>query len=207
MKTLLIIVIVIVVIVVVVKTRLSGNNIASNNSRPVNTSPPIEEIANDKIIVVNNVNHEDIRKALTEFCNIYNKKEYAATPRLWQLSTDSFAVTFPYDIDFVTYCFAVNFLKYPMNIKWQAQVRAWATTKTGDEWITDKSVNKQVMLFLASDDKEYDNVLLTTQDNIGYKLGFAGGKETQLLNSPKESFIAPSVPAISLSAKAHEDFR
>jgi hypothetical protein len=207
MKILLIIVVVIVVIIIVIKTRLSGNSMASDNSRAVNVSPPTEEIANDKVIVVNNVNHEDIRNVLTEFCNMYNKKDYAATPRLWQLSTDSFAVTFPHDVDFATYCFAVNFLEYPMNIKWQAQVRAWATTKTGDDWITDKSVNKQVMLFLAADDKEYDNVFLTTQDNIGYKLGFAGGKETQLLNSPKELFVIPSVSVASLSAQTHEDFK
>jgi hypothetical protein len=207
MKILLIIVVVIVVIIIVIKTRLSGNSMASDNSRAVNVSPPTEEIANDKVIVVNNVNHEDIRNVLTEFCNMYNKKDYAATPRLWQLSTDSFAVTFPHDVDFATYCFAVNFLEYPMNIKWQAQVRAWTTTKTGDDWITDKSVNKQVMLFLAADDKEYDNVFLTTQDNIGYKLGFAGGKETQLLNSPKELFVIPSVSVASLSAQTHEDFK
>jgi hypothetical protein len=207
MKTLLIIVIVIVIIAIVIKTRLSGNSLSSDNSRAINAGLPTQEITNDKIIVVNNVNHEDIRKALTEFCNIYNKKDYAATPRLWQLSTDSFAITFPYDVDFATYCFAVNFLKYPIDIKWQAQVRAWATTKAGDDWITDQSINKKVMLFLAADDKEYDNVFLTTQDNTGYKLGFAGGKATQLLSSPKESFITPSVSVASLSTQTHEDFK
>jgi len=206
MKILLIIV-VIVVVIIVIKACTSGNTLASDPSRPSNAIIPTQEIANDKIIVVNNVTHEDIRKVLTEFCNIYNKDQYLAMPRLWALSTNSYAITFPYGVDFATYCFAVNFLKYPMNVKWQSKVYAWATTKQGDDWITDKSINKKVMLFLAQDDKEYDNIFLTTNDNIGYKLGFAVGKEKQLLPTPKESYKNPTISVTSLTNQNHEDFK
>jgi hypothetical protein len=206
MKTLLII-LTVVIVTIIIKACTSGNNLAEDNSRSPNANIPTNEKVNDKIIVVSNVNHEDINKVLTEFCNVYNKNDYVATPRLWQLSSNSFAVTFPHDIDFATYCFAVNFLKYPINTKWQAQVRAWATTKANDDWITDKSVNKKVMLFLAVDDKEYDNVFLTTQDNIGYKLGFAAGKTKQLLTAPKEQYIAPILNSDSLANHKHEDFK
>jgi hypothetical protein len=172
-----------------------------------NAAIPTDEKSNDKLIIVTNVKHDKIVKALTEFCNVYNKNDYAAIPRLWTLSENSFAITFPYDIDFETYCFAINYLKYPMNIKWEAQVRAWATTKQGDEWITDKTVNKKVMLFLALDDKEYDNVFLTSQDNIGYKLGFSVRQTKQLLTIPKESYINSKVDISTLTEYKHEDFR
>lgn len=204
MKTLLIIAIV-AVIVIVIKACVSGSQLGNNPSRP-NVAKPTIEKSNDKIIVVTNADHNDIKKTLTEFCNIYNKKDYAAQPRLWQLSASSFAVTFPYDVDFATYCFAVNFLKYPMDIKWNAKVYAWCTTHTEDQWITEKSANKTVMLYLATDDKEYDNVFLTTQDNIGYKLGFAVGHETQPLNTPKETYIIPEVNAETLKNLRYEDF-
>jgi len=205
MKTLLIIAIV-AVIVIVIKACVSGSQLGNDPSRP-NVEKLKLEKSNDKIIVVTNADHNDIKKALTEFCNIYNKNDYAAQPRLWQLSANSFAVTFPYDVDFATYCFAVNFLKYPMDIKWNAKVYAWCTTHTEDQWITEKSASKTVMLYLAADDKEYDNVFLTTQDNIGYKLGFAVGHETQLLDAAKETFKTPAVTIESLKDKKFEDFQ
>jgi len=197
----------IIIVIIIIKACTSGNKLASDDSRPTNATIPSVEIANDKVIIVDNVTHDDIKKALTEFCNIYNKSQYLAMPRLWTLSSNSYAITFPYDIDFATYCFAINFLKYPMNIKWQSKVYAWATTKQGDDWITDKSINKKVMLFLASDDKEYDNVFLTTKDNIGYKLGFAVGKEKQLLPAPKELYKDSGISVSSLTNHPYEDFK
>ena len=138
---------------------------------------------------------------------MYNKESGKAVLRLSSINSGTFAVTFPYDIDFATFCFAVNFLKYPVDIKWDAQVRAWATIKQGDEWVTEKSVNKKVMLYLAEDDKEYDNVFLTTQDNIGYKLGFAAGEETQLLPFPQELYVKQTADYLLVKALEYEDFK
>jgi len=191
----------------VFRNQLFSDKTAENSSRPPDSQLPSVPQDNDKIILVKNVKHEDIKNALIKFCNIYNQKDFAALPRLWQLSPETFVITFPYDVDFVTYCFAINFMKYPVDIKWNAMVRAWATAKAGDDWITDKSANKPVMLFLADDDKEYDNVFLTTNDNIGYKLGFAMGQEKQLLSTPKEKYIAPTVNLAELSNKQFEDFK
>lgn len=123
-----------------------------------------------------------------------------------QISNNKFAVTFPYDIDFDTFCFAVNYLEYPTDIKWNADVRAWATTKSNDEWITEKSANKKVMLYISAFDKEYDNVFLTTQDNIGYKLGFAGGKEIKLLDTPEKSYEVQAIEINDIAKLKFEDF-
>jgi hypothetical protein len=198
---------VIAVIALVLKFFNFGSTDANNTSRPpVDVKPKIPK-ENDKLIVVANASHQEISKALTTFCNIYNKEEYAALPRLFEIDAYSYAVTFPYDVDFMTFCFVINFLKYPMDIKWNADVKAWATTKHGDEWITEKTVNKKVMLFLANDDKEYDNVFLTTPDNIGYKLGFAAGEEVQLLNMPKERYKLPTAEMGVIQRLKFEDFQ
>jgi len=193
------------IIIFILKACVSGDQLANDKSRPDIGKKPINKKDNDKIIVVSNINHEDIKNALIKFCNIYNKDRYDAMPRLVQIGTNNYAVTFPYDIDFVTFCFAVNFLKYPTDIKASPQVIAWATSKQSDEWITEKSADKKVMLFLADDDKEYDNVFLTTPDNIGYKLGFAAGQEKQLLSTPKKSYINPTVDLQSLKELKFED--
>ncbi|MEK7227852.1 MAG: hypothetical protein AAB681_00665 [Patescibacteria group bacterium] len=170
-------------------------------------SKPAEYIPNDKLVVVKNAQYDDLKKVLNDFCAIYNSDKLVVTPRLTKISDTEFTITFPYDTDFVTYSFLVNYLKYPKDIKsWNADVNAWLTTKSSDQWITEKSANKKVRLFLALDDREYDNVFLTTEDNIGYKLGFAAGETSQLLGSPKEPYIAPTVDINSLTGKTSEDF-
>jgi hypothetical protein len=193
MKTIIILVAIVFVALILKACVSTTDQAQKDTSRPSSDTKPTIPVENDKLILVSNVSFEEIKKALTEFCNIYNKKDYSALPRITSLSTTYFAVTFPYNTDFATFCFAVNYLKYPIDGKSQPKVTAWLTTKEGDEWITDKSKNKKVMLFLAEDDKEYDNVFMTTEDNIGYKLGFAVGEEKQLLQSPKEPFRNPDI--------------
>lgn len=189
------------------KVFLSKGPIFHIASRPSNAKLPTTLIDNDKIIILNNAIHDEVRKALIGLCNAYNQETFSVLPRLWQLSSNSFAVTFPYNIAFAQFCFAVNFLEYPVDIKWNAKVRGWATTKPGDDWVTDKSVNKHVMLFIAADDKEYDNVFMTTEDEIGYKLGFAAGEEKQLLSTPNETYIKPPVQFNALNSVSYEDFK
>jgi len=114
---------------------------------------------------------------------------------------NEFAVTFPYDIDFVHYCFFVNYLKYPNDIFYKADIKAWTTTRPGDDWMTKEIVNKKVMLFVPDDDTEYDNVYLTTEDNIGYKMGFAVGETSQRLDEPKMKYRKPPLEIRDLSGK------
>ncbi|HEY8930057.1 MAG TPA: hypothetical protein VIM55_12740 [Mucilaginibacter sp.] len=185
----------------------SSKKPAQITSRPSDAKLPTTLIDNDKIIVVNNVAHDDIRKALIGLCNSYNQETFSTLPRLWQLLPNSFAITFPYNIDFAGFCFAVNFLEYPADIKWNAKVRGWATMKLGDDWVTGKSANKHVMLFIAANDKEYDNVFITTEDGIGYKFGFAAGEEKQLLSQPNEIYEHPWVEQDALNGLNYEDFK
>lgn len=185
---------------------MSSNNSAKDATRPLNLEKPTTPKNNDKVIVVNHANHADIKKVLIEFCNLYNKDDYAAMPRLWQFSPDSFVVTFPFDTDFTTFCFAVNFLKYPIDIKWDADVKGWTTTKPGDDWITDENVNKKVMLYLDPHDKEYDNVFITTEENVVYKLSFAGNKAKPSATNAQSVYHAPTVGLNDLEKIAHEDF-
>lgn len=194
-----------VFVALVFKSCISGDRVSDDISRPHPGKKPVTEKKNDKLILVSNVNHDDIKNALIKFCNMYNKDNYAILPRLTQIAPRTFAITFPYDTNFSMFCFIVNFMKYPVDINWNSDVVAWATTKRSDEWITEKSLGKKVMLFLAEDDTEYDNVYLTTRDNIGYKLGFASGKEKQLLVSPKQPFIEPRIDVNNLGDLKFED--
>jgi len=207
MSILISILIFIAVVFLILKFKGSklGAEPSDNISRPDASEKPVAEKDNDKLIVVSNVNQDDIALALTRFCNMYNNERYAALPRLSEVYPGTFAVTFPYDIDFVTFCFAVNFMKYPVDIKWDAKVTAWTTANSGEDWVADTNVGKRIMLFVPEDDKEYDNVFFTTADNIGYKLDFAARKAKPPLSMPKMQFAESSVDLDSLKQLQFKD--
>jgi hypothetical protein len=162
---------------------------------------------NDKLVVIKGVSYSDLKGVITGFCNMYNKESFQARPRLTKFTEREFAITFPYDIDFEIFSYFINYIEYPMELQWAADVTAWATTKSSDTWITGKSANKHAMLFIPTDDTDHDNVYMTTQDNIGYKLGFAMGEEKQLLDTPKRRFVLPEIELSELVNREFEDFR
>ena len=179
----------------------------TNTARPLNEKLPKQKIQNDKLVISNNITFEEIEKILTGFCNMYNQESYVALPRLYKINERQFAITFPYDIEFTIFCFFVNYVHYPMGFKKSFEVTGWTTTKSGESWITEKSANKKVMLFIPHDDTEYDNVYLTTEDNIGYKLGFAVGHEKQLLDFPKQYFVKPQIEIEELTEKDYTNYK
>ena len=146
MKTILIIIGAAVLVFIIKSFLPTGQKAENDTSRPSPDKKPEHQKPNDKLIVVKGVNYDDIKKVMIELCNIYNKEKFQAIPRLVKISDREFAITFPYDIDFEIYCYFVNYIYYPMDIKWQPNVTAWTKTKQTDTWITDKSANKKIML-------------------------------------------------------------
>jgi hypothetical protein len=179
----------------------------SDTTRASKVALPGQAKKNDKLAIIKGVSYSDLKRVLTGFCKMYNKENYQAQPRLIKLSEQEFAITFPYDIDFEIYCYFINYLRYPMELTWMPDVKAWTTTKTSDSWITEKSANKKVMLFIPPDDTEHDNVYMTTSDNIEYKLGFAAGEEKQLQGTLKEPYASPKLEISELGNKEFEDFK
>jgi hypothetical protein len=161
---------------------------------------------NDKLILVKNAADANIKKALQDFCNMYNEDHLQAEPRLIPLPGSDFAIIFPNDIDFEIYCYFINYLRYPMDVTLPPDITGWATTKKGDEWINEKNVNKKVMLFVPADDDEFDNVYITTSEDTGYKLGFSVGDQKEL-KSPKQTYIDPPYEIAALNKNEFEDFR
>ena len=91
-------------------------------------SSPVYPKQNDKIVLIEGADHSDMKNVVTGFCNMYNEKNYKTLPRLLKLSERDFAIIFPYDIDFEIYCYFINYLNYPIEIKWDAKVTGWIPT-------------------------------------------------------------------------------
>ncbi len=197
------------IVIFIAWTKLKNQKLQpdTDTNRPKENLIPNNKVTNDKLVIVEDVNENDIKKILQEFCNSYNKETFQAIPRLTKLTDKKFAVTFPYDINFEIYCYFINYVNYPMGFDRHFKTIGWTTTKLSDTWITEKSVNKNVMLYVSHFDKEYDNVFLTTSDNIGYKLGFAMGEEKQLLDRPEKRYVKQPISNNELDGKTHTDFK
>jgi len=188
------------------KAKTSEMQPESDSRRPSLPPKPTQTKQNDKLVLVKGISYSDLKLVLSGFCKMYNEESFQAQLRLSILAEQEFAITFPYDIDFEIFCYFINYIEYPMELKWSPDVMGWTTTKSSDKWITEKSANKKVILFIPTDDTEHDNVHMTTQDNIGYKLGFALGEEKQLLDTPKKRYVHPDIEISELVRKEFEDF-
>jgi hypothetical protein len=188
------------------KRRKISEQPAASTKQPPRPAVPTKTKQNNKLVVVKGVTHSDLKKVLTGFCNLYNQETIQAQPRLTKLTEQEFIITFPYDINFEIYCYLINYLVYPMDVDWTPDVRGWTTTTSGDPWITGRTVNKKVMLFIPTDDSEHDNVYLTTSDNIGYKLGFDMVEGTQLPDTLNKTYVEPHFDISRLTDREYEDF-
>ncbi|MGC3977769.1 MAG: hypothetical protein QM751_05980 [Paludibacteraceae bacterium] len=189
------------------KFKNQTNEPNKNTTKPSSEYLPKQEKQNDKLVFVDDITKTEIDRILTGFCNMYNEKSFKALPRLYKISERQFVIIFPFDIEFEILCYFVNYVRYPMGFNKSFDVKAWTTTRSGEIWITEKTANKKVMLFIPQDDTEHDNVYLTTSDNIGYKLGFAMGEEKQLLDTPKIKFIESKIEFGELKGKEFNDYK
>jgi len=206
MKIVLIILCVILIALILKSCLPKNDNKEFKDTSRQNISEQKKLIQNDKIIIVDGARYEDIKKATLQFCNIYNKQNLVAIVKLTKISENLSVLTFPYDIDFGTLCFLTNYLYYPNEIFYKADIKAWTTTRPNDDFISNENENQYSMLFIPNDDKEYDNVYMTTKENKGYKLGFAIGKSKNLF-FPKLNFIENKYRIKDIEDKPNEEIK
>jgi hypothetical protein len=151
---------------------LKGNpsNQHLNKNRPPLAEKPTEEQPNDKIIIVQNSDKEQLIKSFEGFCNLYNQEAYNLLPRLITVEKDVFAIIFPYDIAEMDFYFMVNYLKYPLGseVESAAQIKGWLTQNA-----------KKTMVYNSEDSEEFDGVILTEEDNKTYFLCFDESKKSK----------------------------
>ncbi len=209
-KTLIIIGVIVIAIILIRQFGFKSTSQNLNSKiRPSDAQKPTKPIKNDKLILVKNVKLDYLKQAIEQFCNIYNQEAFIALPRLILLD-NKFVITFPYNIDFERYCYFINYLENAHELclqpDYKPDVKAWYTARLGDSWMKDDLVNKKVMIFIPDWDEEHDNVYLTTQDNLGYKMGFAVGEASQKLDRPAKRFEENPIDINNLTDKETIDF-
>lgn len=167
---------------------------------------PDKEIPNDKIILVENVTQEQITSVLENFCRMYNEDEQAILPRLTPLSENKFAITFPFNDALEIVCYLVNYLNYPIDMKWDAIVHGWATVENELSWIDDKEIlNKEIMLYCFSEkEDDYEYTEIVTSENVGYRINLNSVIEKD--EHPQKQYITPEYRSTGLNGKDFLDF-
>ena len=209
-KILVIIGVIVLAVILIFKNGFKSSASDLNSKvRPNNFEKPTKLLDNDKMILVKNLKLDYLKQAIEQFCNMYNREAFIALPRLFILNNE-YVITFPYDIDFDKFCYFINYLENAHELcllpDYKPDVKAWCTTKTSDSWMNDNIANKNVMIYIPEWDEEHDNVYLITEDNLGYKMGFAIGEATQKLDKPVLNYGNNPIDLISLNNKEVIDF-
>lgn len=158
----------------------------------------------DKLIIITNIDIDDLRSIITLYAWNYEDENIIDNLLVVKISENEFTITFAHDINFEAYCYFINYLKYPEEVKCKPTILAWTKTNSTDEFVPERALNKLVMLYIPEEDDEYDNVFLTTEDNIGYKIFFEYGKKPQLLQNPNKTFSSPPLNIIDLNQRPAE---
>lgn len=154
------------------KRRSSNIPEHKDTRRPPIKLKPVTPVRNEKIICVANVSEENIKQVALQFCNMYNHDVYKAILKITPITKDSFAITFPYDIEFADFLILVNYLYYPFDIEYSPKISGWIP-------LTDEIPDEQGswgMFYVPSDDKEYDIVCMLTENNHSYKFNIGSDK-------------------------------
>lgn len=143
-------------------------------------------MTNDNFILIKGGTRIELEKALNQFLSNYSDK----IPRdyLFQLDDQKdshFLLHVDERLDNLTFYFLVNYLEYPENIDYKVEIEGFTTGKKDK-----KLKGKRLLVFIAPNDTEYDNVLVTTNENECFKVDF-GGKITpvEFIKSYREPFL------------------
>lgn len=69
-------------------------------------------VSNNKVILVEKVNSNEIEILVKDFCSMYNKEKDKAIIKIQKFTNKAHVLSFPYDIDFDIYCYLFNYMTY-----------------------------------------------------------------------------------------------
>lgn len=144
---------------------------------------PTTLVGNDKIVIVAGIDSEEMELMLSSFTEIYNTHSYEAIICMHPMGKHVFALTFPYDIDWIVFMELIDHIIYFDGDEQKAKIRAWLSLPKQ----LGQHAGKYVMLYENEDDKDFDLIWFTTPENTGWKYDF----ETEQLKEAevKEEYV------------------
>lgn len=135
------------------------------------------ETITDGVIRFNTNDEAEIMEAFDRF-DFQNSQKKLLKPRIVRREFHSLLVL--HDIDYSDFCFLFNWLVYRKMAVPDYTLRGWL--KESHLEVKGNSVTGPIMLFIPSDDKEYDNVYFVSSHGKGYKQEFAYAQRLHEVN-------------------------
>lgn len=129
------------------------------------------ETITDGVISFNTNDETEIMETFDRF-GFQNSQKELLKPRIVRREFHSLLVL--HDIDYSDFCFLFNWLVYRKMAVPDYTLRGWL--KESHLEVQGNSVTGPIMLFIPSDDKEYDNVYFVLSHGKGYKQEFANAQ-------------------------------
>ena len=135
------------------------------------------ETITDGVIRFNTNDETEIMETFDRF-DFQNSQKELLKPRI--VRREFHSLLFLHDIDYSDFCFLFNWLVYRKTTARDYSLRGWL--KESHLEVKGNSVTGPIMLFIPSDDKEYDNVYFVSSHGKGYKQEFAYAQRLHEVN-------------------------
>lgn len=122
----------------------------------------------NNVIIVKNGDYVLVKQSLKQWLDLYAPVlREGMTFHLIKTDENILVIKADPAVDNEFFFYLVNYLKYPENIEYNVDVVGYTVGKQFREL-----KDKQLMVYIPSHDKEYDNVFLVTFSNEHYKIDF-----------------------------------
>jgi hypothetical protein len=155
-------------------------------------SPFTPDLENDKAILIQGWNEEELRDILDDFVEEDLSAFAAFRIEIQKRLENSFRLTFPEDIHPAEFESLINYLAYPVNFgpAGRSIIVAGRTTLNSDFDGLPKSLEgKKALLYLPENDKEHDVVYLQTESGVSLAKSFNEGTWRQVKDARLPSAV------------------
>lgn len=144
------------------------------------------KVITDNLIIIKGGAYNDIKKALRQWIELYSKDlQDGLTFQLFKNGRGNHIIQADKRLDNERFYYLINYLNYPENIEYTIDIEGLTIGKENN-----LLKDKQLLVYISSIDKEYDNVFVTTSQNENFKIDFSGKitdtRENKIFQIPTE---------------------
>jgi hypothetical protein len=142
----------------------------------------------DNLIKIKGGSYDDIKKALKQWIMLYsNELGNNIKFELYKIEQESYMIVADKRLNNEKFNYLINYLRHPEEIEYKIDIEGYTTARE-EKTYSKRLLNKKIIVYVPNNDKEYDNVFVTTEDSETYKIDFSG-KVT--LQNESKTFFTP----------------
>jgi hypothetical protein len=121
-------------------------------------------------ILIKGGSYEKVKKALKGWFQMYSKDlDAKATFHLFNDGKGQYIIQADEGLDNDRFYYLVNYMKYPIDIEYEIDIIGYVVGNQDNIF-----KNRELQVYISENDKDGDNVYVTTQENENYKIDFGG---------------------------------